>query len=60
MDFLSSFSADDRITVAPKGECSKSQRQQCRKCSVDFILSSDTEFEAESHLLLQYSSSALC
>lgn len=58
--FLSRFSANDRMTVAPKGECSKSQRWQRGKCSVDFTLSSDTEFEAKFHLLLQYSSTALC
>lgn len=58
--FLSRFSADDRMTVAPKGECSKSQRWQCRKRTVDFTLSSDTEFEAKFHLLPQYSSPALC
>lgn len=33
--FLISFSADDRITVAPKGECSKSWR--CGKFSVEFF-----------------------
>lgn len=58
--FLSRFSADDRMTVAPKGECSKSQRWQCGKCTVDFTLSSDTVFEAKIHLLLQHSSPALC
>lgn len=58
--FSSTFWADGRMTVAPKGECSKSQGWRCGKCSIDFSLSSDKEFEAKFHLLLLFFFPALC